>query len=209
MKHMMTIRNLRPAREIRAEKKMGVSIAPLTPGIYLPTKRSYNADYNFNEDHNLGLEYISGTLGLKLSKIQIAELKESLLLIPYRYYFGSNSFYLKAGLGRRKYTVVLGDSILETVADAFGSDILPHIKSLDIRSYILLLGLGNQWQHDSGFYLGVDWLELFVPIGGVKTNEKITPYLQGKDKDNMDKIIKVMESVPSLNVLKVKLGWSF
>jgi hypothetical protein len=191
----------------RAIDNIRVGVAPWIPGTLYPLKRGFIVDYSIDENNSVGGEYQSGGFKVGLFNLQFGEFKEQLYLIPYKSFTG-NSFYWKAGLGLRKYRVSLGDKILDTIGTVTGHD-LGSIRILEVQNEVLLVGVGNEWQFDPGFYWGVDWLELFVPIGQGKVKDDVSDLLPADEGRLVRKAIDYMEKKISLNILKIKVGWAF
>jgi hypothetical protein len=198
-------------RESRLLNPTQIGIEPISPGLLFPIKSGYFANYSFDADHRLGIEYISGGTSIKLSKINLVSFKESLILVPYQYYFGSNSFFMKVAYGIRKYAFRVGDSVLNSAAEYLNIEIedLSNKSFIEVENDVVLFGLGNQWQFEGGFVFGFDWFELIIPVGDGKVKETISAQLTANDAKNVRSAIDYMETGVTFNMLKVNLGWSF
>ncbi|MGE0172083.1 MAG: hypothetical protein AB7T49_04830 [Oligoflexales bacterium] len=194
--------------ENRDIDNLRLGIAPFFFGALYPTKKAFLVDYSLDSYTSIGGEYQTGGFKISLFDLKFAEFKEDLYLLPYKAFMG-NSFYWKVGLGLRKYRVALGDEFLSTLGSAVGEDELFQARVLEVQNEVALVGLGNEWQFDPGFYWGFDWLEILVPIGKGKVKDDLSPLLTGDSRKMVLRAVDYMERKVSFNILKIKAGWAF
>lgn len=162
----------------------------------------------------VGLLYNSGKLDLKSAledsgsdvELTKAEISASITSLLARYFLG-NSFYANVGLGQRHVEAAFGMKSKLVDVGVEGE--------ITATTPILLLGIGNQWQWDSGFTLGVEWLGYAAALGASSSGDlKVTGSAPETDdlakmrkdaKDAADAIAKT----GSPRLLVLGLGWAF
>lgn len=175
--------------------------------------------YNVMPNLSVGLLYNSGSLdfGSEISstpgaKINSATIDASIVMVHARYFVG-NSFYVSGGLGQR--TITADFDIQSTLID-YG------IKSnIEAKSTSVMIALGNQWQWDSGFSLGVEWLGYIVPLSASSTDSldetgADAGSASSANKSSVDSLKKdstdLAETIGELStprLFMISLGWSF
>ena len=150
-------------------------------------------------------EYLSASYGLSFSHLDFAVFSEKVISAKYRWYTG-NSFNLYAGFGQRTYKFSIGDDLLAIATNQQ----LSSFPSLVVENQVLVLGLGNRWQFDTRFTLGIDWLELIIPVGkGKVENETLAYFRDENDRDNTEKVLRILRYSPTVTLLKLGLGYTF
>ena len=76
-----------------------------------------------------------------------------------RYFFG-NSFNASLGYHMRNWTIESTSTVTTTTfgGSGFTTTIASETYSLDAKSTVATLGIGNHWLLDWGLWIGVDWL---------------------------------------------------
>ena len=174
--------------------------------------------YNMAPDLQLGLMYGSGSLDLKsavgnTSEVEVREatVSGSIIALEALYFIG-NSFYTRIGLGQR--TVAADLNIKHRQID-YGI-----VGTIEANSMIFLFGLGNQWQFDSGFTIGAEWIGYTQPISSSSSSslKSTGSAATGTDADkaDLDKMKKDFEDTAeslgkagSTRLLILSLGWAF
>lgn len=174
--------------------------------------------YNMMPDLQLGLMYGSGALDLKSAvgstsdvEVREASVSGSIVALEALYFIG-NSFYTRLGLGQRS---------IEATIDIHHKKIDYGIAgSIKADSQILLFGIGNQWQFDSGFTIGAEWVGYSQPMSSSSSSslkEKgSAATATGSEKSDLDKLKKDFEDAAesigesgSARLLILSLGWAF
>ena len=192
----------RSSKQNRKDSLLSLLYIPFNPGIIFP-KSGFALSYFFNHTYVLEPQYLSGGFSLKLSSLDLGNVKETLLLLPLRWYPNTNSFNFKFGVGRRTYSVEFGDELLSKYSN------IPHFTALKIENYIIHLGLGNRWQFDNGITLGADWIDLYIPVSSGKSDENISQYFDNDDKANFNDAVTVLRYLPTISVVGLYLGYTF
>lgn len=195
----------RDSQKNRSESDVSLFYIPFSTGVILPSKKGFAGTWILGPKSSLEAEYLSASYGLSFSKLDIALFSEIVISAKYRWYTG-NSFNLFVGAGQRTYKFSVGNDLLAIATNqAFSS-----FPSLVVENQVLVLGLGNRWQFDSGFTLGFDWLELIVPIGKGRIENETLAYFKDEDeRDNTEKILKLLRYGPTVSALKLGLGYTF
>lgn len=188
-------------RSHRSDSNLTLGVEPFVPGTWIQGKRGFFLTSILSPDTSLELEYLSGSVGLKLQSIEVAEFKETMLLAAARSYFGTNHFNFRYGGGIRTYEITLGDKYLT-----------PGLSEtlLGIQSYVLTFAVGNRWQWGKGFSFGVDWFEIVIPfyqrslsgLGAANTGNSETDTAG-------DTLVRILRFAPTFSVLKAQIGWTF
>jgi hypothetical protein len=130
---------------------------------------------------------------------------EKLSLIR-RFYSDRNSFSLFLGAEYSSFSIHLGNSLTSLVS---GSGV-PNFDLVRVRSLGVLAGLGNRWQFESGWTIGLDWFSLYVPVIGLESE---APYLTSNasetGKEDVRDVMSVLQHFPTFALLKFQLGYSF
>ncbi len=174
--------------------------------------------YNMAPDLQLGLMYGSGSLDLKSAigsssdvEVREATVSGSIIALEALYFIG-NSFYARAGLGQR---TIAADIDLKHRQIDYGI-----AGTIEANSMVFLLGIGNQWQFDSGFTIGAEWAGYSQPMSSSSSSSlKSTGAAAAgtdADKADLDKLKKDFEDTAeslgesgSTRLLILSLGWAF
>lgn len=150
-------------------------------GLFMSLVPGVGAEVPFNFGGNLQIvgSYMTGSLNLKpafessmtaADKASVAvkefELSGNIAAVQARYFIG-NSFYIAGGLGQRQMDVTFH---LATSADETN-----YAKTnVGVASTVGIIDIGNQWNFDSGVYLGFDWLGYVSPFSSKATTSTET-----------------------------------
>lgn len=77
--------------------------------------------------------------------------------------FVANSFSVVGGGGVRRVALMYRATDWTNDADEVESEAV-------YSSVVAMLGLGNVWSWESGFYIGADWLNVLIPLHSTKTS---------------------------------------
>lgn len=196
---------VRDSLQNRADSNLSLFYIPMSLGYVLPSKKGFAASWIINSKLMIEGEYLSGSYGLSLSLIDVALFSEKIYSGKFRWYPG-NSFNVFAGLGQRNYKFTLGSDLLAIATD----QMVTAFPTTVVENQVLVVGLGNRWQFDNGFTLGFDWFELIVPIGRGKVDDEALAYFANeKDKEITKKALRFFRYAPTINALKLQLGYTF
>lgn len=176
-----------------------------TIGFPFTFHRGLSAEYLPNDHWSLGLAFSEASLGLGTFGVDVASVKETLKVFEARYFIGTSSFHIPFGFGQREIRAQLGNEYLSKI-----SGNASHLDVLMIRQNLLHAGLANRWYADGGFTVGVDWLQLYVPVGDAAIE---APYLRSsageERKNDVEKILRIFEYIPHISMLRLHAGYSF
>jgi hypothetical protein len=149
------------------------------------------------------LSYLTGSLGVLGTLIDIGSVSESSISFSKRYFWGE-SFNLKAGLSRREIKVVFGSEILADVLDdSLSSDLLSAV------SYGVDVGIGNRWFYSNDWIIEFDWLGLYLPFSSDVDEGVSDNFRDGTTKTSIETAAEVLGLLPSVYVVKLNLGYRF
>lgn len=193
------------SRSNRQETDYSLFYIPMNYGIIMPTKTGFAGSWMINGEWTLEGEYLDGGYSLGFLGIDLFDLSERIIGLNTRWYPG-NSFNLKFGVAERKYNFSLGSDYLNRIT---GGDVA-ETKFLEVKNEVLLLGLGNRWQYDSGFTFGFDWFELIVPVGKASVKENFLHTVKNQsDRNDIQDVIDYMRTGTTFNAIKLHVGYAF
>lgn len=177
-------------------------------GIYsflVPGKKGLQLTWLQNSRWTWEADYFSGDWGFNKYGINLVSLTEKLTTIKMRKYWAS-SFNLTAGIGEREMAFELGSTLLDRIPE----NKIPNKKLIEIKRYILTFGIGNRWHFPKGFTVGADWLEIAAPVGKARVQSEIVDAIENdSDRKNAKKAISYLQNLPTINVVKLSMGYSF
>ena len=97
----------------------------------------------------------------------------------------------------------------ELAIELFGSKSLPIAPLFDIGSTGFQFGIGNQFNWDNGFTLGIDWVSIYLPYFSKTKNTEIFSLLDQTARDDANKIVDLIYNLPIIELFKVQLNYSF
>ena len=175
---------------------LSVGYQPFTT--WIPGKWTASYTQIFNRYWTLEGEYSKGSLSVPVFSVDIGEIKEERVTLQSRYYPG-NSFNWSFGLMYQKGEAKLGADI-------------PATSSLDVfemESFGATLGFGNRWQWQNGITFGIDWFRLNQPLFGRWENESVLKTVSANDADELKKIMRAFNTLPTFVFLGFQLGYTF
>lgn len=179
-----------------------------TYGLYsflVPGKKGFQLTYLHDSRWTYEADYFSGDWGLNKYGINLVSLSERLTTFKVRKYWAS-SFNLTAGFGERRLAFELGSAILEKIP----SNVIPKSTLIEIKRYVLTFGIGNRWHFPKGFTVGADWFEIAAPVGKARVQDDIVDSVQDEDdRKNSKKAVDYLANLPTVNVVKISMGYSF
>lgn len=188
--------------ELRDETKSAVMVGYQFITSWLPSKKTLSYTYNFNHVWSLEAEYSWASIGFPISGIDLGSIKEKRYSLQMRRFSG-NSFNFSFGAALNEFKARLGSDFLDSVGNEINSD-------FTVQNLGLTLGMGNRWQWENGFTLGVDWLRLNIPLYQSKIEDNVLESVGSEgDRDDIKKVIRAVNRIPTFVLLGVNLGYSF
>jgi hypothetical protein len=165
---------------------------------WIPSKWTASYTQILNRHWSIEGEYSRGSLSIPVYNVDIGAISEERVTLQSRYFSG-NSLNWSLGLIYQKGEAHLGADI-------------PATTSLDVfemESFGATLGVGNRWQWENGVTFGIDWFRLNQPLFGRWENESVLKTVSADDADNLKKIMRAFNTLPTFVFLGFQLGWTF
>lgn len=192
-------------RDNRKLQDLTVTVIPVSLGWVLPTKNGVAVTWIYDASWSIELEYLRASYGLGFWGVDMANLSEQHSSIHALYYPG-NSFYWKAGLGRRDYEARFGLDYLRRITG--NTQFTP--AEAHIRNEVLTLGLGNRWQFDNGVTWGIEWLDLLIALGAGEQNENFMQRVEDEEeRRDLQDIFDFFRQGTTFQTMKLSLGYTF
>lgn len=169
---------------------------------WVPFKKQFTYTYYNNADWAFELEHSFGSVGLGLASVDLAELEEKRTTLIIHRYVG-NSFHWDFGPYHHDTRARAGRNVRKEMVET-------EVASFGVKGFGVAFGLGNRWQWDNGFTLGIDWLRLNIPLVVTENDNKIVKYISDEgESDDVKTVIKYFSRVPTFSLLGIRLGYSF
>lgn len=169
---------------------------------WLPSKKSLSYTHIFDERWSLEGEYSFASLNTPYIGVDLGEVRERRYTLHARRYV-SNSFHFTFGVVLSDFKARLGSDIPDTLGNSIQS-------SFSAQNFGLTGGIGNRWQWNNGFTLGVDWIRLNVPVFQTKVEDNVLDDIAGSgDRDDVKKIIRTFNRIPTFVLLGLNIGYTF
>jgi len=169
---------------------------------WLPSKKTLSYTHNFNQKWSLEAEYSWASIGFPIVGIDLGSIKEKRFTLQARRFVG-NSFNFTFGGAVNEFKARLGSDFIDNLGHEINSD-------FTVQNLGITLGLGNRWQLENGFTLGIDWLRLNIPVYETKLEDKVLESVGSEgDRDDIKKVIRAVNHIPTFVLLGVNLGYSF
>lgn len=147
-----------------------------------------------------------GSLGYGFSLFDLGKFSEDRFQALKRSYNNRNTFNWYYGLYYNKFDLVFGDKIMNTIS----SGAYPNSELLKIETVGVTFGIGNRWQFESGFIIGIDWAEINWPLYIIeKKAAMLESNASESDKQTVRDGMDVLSRVPAFAIGKISLGYSF
>lgn len=182
---------------------MGI-ISPVD--MWIPGKYGISATYMSTPYTDYEIEYLRGTFGFSFLGEDLGEAIEQKLSLLTRYFINDHFNYF-AGVNYDYLEVNLKNSYTNTVTATSASQDYTY---LELATLGVTLGVGSRWQTSAGIDIGVDWLQLEMPLIRLK---QYSPFLDlsgdaAKTDEVADAIRRVRDN-PRFAALKFQVGISF
>jgi hypothetical protein len=168
---------------------------------WVPNKITGSYTQILNRDFSLELEYATSKRDVQIAGFDAGELKEERYTFLVKYYVGT-SFHIGLGPYIAKLSLQLDDHI----TDAAGNKIN---DKAEISLIGITFNIGNRWQFDNGFTLGVDWLRMNQPTGTYQVSKRIFEDVDEDQQENVDRTNKFFKTTPTFTLLGLSVGYSF
>jgi hypothetical protein len=167
---------------------------------WLPGKKAINYSYIHSERWTWDLEYSWASIDTPIVGVDLGQIAEKRYSLMARRYV-SNSFHFILGAMYQDFHARASAKMLQQGAD---------IATFGAESAGAVLGIGNRWQWKNGFTLGVDWLRINVPLFSTKVENKILDDTKSdSDSNDVKKVIRAFNRIPTFVVFGLNLGYSF
>jgi len=167
---------------------------------WLPSKKAVNYTYIHSERWSWDLEYAWTSIDSPIIGVDLGEISEKRYSLMGRRYV-SNSFHFILGAMYQDFHARASGKIVSQGVD---------VATFGAESAGVVLGIGNRWQWKSGFTLGVDWLRVNVPLFSTKVeNEILDDIDNNSDSEDVKKVIRAFNRIPTFVVFGLNLGYSF
>lgn len=202
--HALEAESMPSQLEAANQYKLFLSLTPISIG-YFVFKRGMEAAIIINDKWSIGLEYLTGSLGINILRLDIADFSETLLLVPVRWYPFNGRFYLKTGFGKRQYKLALGDRFLSRNAP-----VPLHAQLIAMENIVFQLALGHQWRFRNGLLLELVWFEWINALGPSRIDESFTAQSENlRDIRLVRRAIDILQQTPTVAIVKLQLGYHF
>lgn len=169
---------------------------------WVPFKKTVSYTHIFNEKWNLEFEYSWSRINFPFYVIDIGEISEKRYSLLARRFVG-NSFHFIFGAQQSDLRVKVGDDILRRIGSS-------SINAFEVRSLGAAVGIGNRWQWQNGFTLGVDWFRMNVPLFDKRVDSDILNKIQNNnDLNDVKNVITKFKNIPTFVLLGISLGYTF
>jgi hypothetical protein len=169
---------------------------------WVPSKMTLSYTHIFNEKWSLEGEYAWSSIDSSIYGIDLGEIREKRYTLQARRYVG-NSFNWTFGFIYSDFNARLGSDILDGLGNEINS-------SFTVQNLGITGGFGNRWQWQNGFTLGVDWFRLNVPVVETAVKDNVLDDVPNAgDQDDVKKVIRTFNRVPTFVLLGLNFGYTF
>jgi hypothetical protein len=192
---------------IRRTKNYGIFLNYSPMDLLIPSKIGGSFYFSSSDKANqYEFQFLTSTLSAGGYSLDIASMTETKFSLLNRHFSQDSNFNFYYGLSYATLEAQLGSDYLNSVP----ANERPHADMMKIHVLALDLGIGNRWYFDNGLNIGVDWIGITQPVASLKKEQHFTDYSTNPDdKDNVDKFLSLVTSLPRLYLLKLQLGYSF
>lgn len=169
---------------------------------WVPSKKTLSYGHIFNQKWTVEGEFSFATINAPYIGVDLGRIKERRYTFQARRYVG-NSFHLTFGAVYSTFSARLGSDIL----DSFGNEINSEFSAGNIGA---TGGIGNRWQWQNGFTLGIDWIRLNIPLYETQVEDKVLESVGGSsDREDIKDVIRTFNRIPTFVLFGINLGYSF
>jgi hypothetical protein len=193
------------SNEHRAESSFTVmgEYAPID--LILPSKVGGSVGWNYGDEATFELEYLGAKLSVPFIVEDLGSFKDQRISLVKRSFQGRNSLNFHYGLSYFNTQISVGNEYL-----ASASNLPASLDLIGVKSLGFIWGVGNRWNFNRGFTVGVDWFSWAQPILIIDRDRELLDYIQDEGaRDTLDEALRLSAYFPRFTVLKVQIGWSF
>jgi len=188
------------------DKKWLASLVLSPFDMWIPLKYGFSVTYMANESVDYEFEYVRGSFGFEFLEEDLGTVTEQRASLLTRI-FPNDTFNYFAGLNYNYTEVDLRTSFTDTVP-AGSSD--EDFTLLQLGTLGVTLGVGHRWRTTSGVDIGVDWLQIQMPL--IRLTQ-YSPFIDlsgdAEKSDAVAETIRRMRDSPRFTALKFQAGISF
>lgn len=190
------------SKELRAESLGTVMVGYQFVTSWIPSKKTVSYNHIFNEKWTMEGEFSFGSINAPFIGVDLGKIKERRYTLQARRYVG-NSFHFTFGAVYSTFSARLGSDIL----DSFGNEINSEFSADNLGA---TGGIGNRWQWQNGFTLGIDWIRLNIPVLQTKVEDKVLDSVPGSsDRKDIKDVIRTFNRIPTFVLFGINLGYTF
>lgn len=168
---------------------------------WIPSKKTISYTHIFNPKWSLELEYAWSGLGYPIFGIDFGSIKER------RYSLPRDTWERLFILPLDPITMILSAEVGSSILNRAGTE---TTSSFGAEGAGIAMGMGNRFHWKNGFTLGVDWFRLNVPLIVTDVESRILDDVSnGSDEDDIEKVIKSFNRIPTFVLLGINIGYSF
>ncbi len=169
---------------------------------WLPSKKTISYTHIFNQKWSLEGEYSWASINFPIVGVDLGEIKEKRYTLEARRYVG-NSFHFTFGAVLNEFKARLGSDFLDNLGNEIHSD-------FEVHNIGVTGGIGNRWQWQNGFTLGLDWFRINIPVAETKLEDNVLDDIPGgSDRKEVKKVIRALNRIPTFVLFGVNLGYTF
>jgi hypothetical protein len=169
---------------------------------WIPSKKTISYTHIFNPKWSLELEYAWSGLGYPILGIDLGSIKERRYSLLAKRYVGK-TFHFAFGPYYNDFEAEVGSSILNRAGTETTS-------SFGAEGAGIAMGIGSRFHWKNGFTLGVDWFRLNVPLIVTEVESRILDDVSNDDdEDDIEKVIRSFNRIPTFVLLGINIGYSF
>jgi hypothetical protein len=173
---------------------------------WIPGKYGVQFAYMPTNQQSFEFEYLRGSFGSGFLGNDLGEVLEQRVTVQSRYFLTDTLNY-HAGLHYNYFEVQLKDKYTSNVP------VNPDDEDyglVELATVGITLGVGNRWQFDNGMEVGVDWVQLQMPLIRLQQNSPILDLsADAESRDQVSEALRRMRDNPRFALLKIQAGISF
>lgn len=167
---------------------------------WLTGKKTISYTFIVNENWSWELEHGWQTLDSSIVGVDLGRISEKRTSLLGRRYVG-DSFHFIMGAMYQDFNARASGKVLSKGVD---------VASFGAEGAGAVLGIGNRWQWKNGMTLGIDWLRVNVPLLSTKVENQILDEVDdNSDSNDIKKVIRTFNHIPTFVVFGLNLGYTF
>lgn len=167
---------------------------------WLTGKKTIGYTFIVSENWSWELEHAWQSLDSSIVGVDLGEISEKRTSLLGRRYVG-DSFHFILGAMYQDFDARASGKVLNKGVD---------VASFGAEGTGAVLGIGNRWQWQNGMTVGIDWLRVNVPLLTNKVENKILDEVNdNSDSDDIKKVIRTFNHIPTFVVFGLNIGYTF